>query len=666
MNPTHKHCVTRQRERELVDDMAGHGEAGPLDSKPSSSIACLACRKVKMKCRPASDGDGSGGKCHRCMRKSLDCVFQEHCRGRKLGTRISKRRSSLLHAASLTPTTPAHAVSSEGVAALSTPPTPSQRPGLGRNADWETGDLQPSGLLNHAVTQGKFSLRNVLNATNPNALDVSIEPSSIPSDDPIQLGLVNISIAESLYHNFVEVLNPYISQLDPSLHTFNYVRQRSSFLFSTILAAAAKAFNPALFRALYDHAETLLANSFRKGKKSTEVAQAIMIHTYWKEPDDNRAWVSLGYVIRVGMDLGWHRLALSTAGDPDLTDETLKREARNVQRTWYVLFVYDRSMSLQTGKPWMIERDGFIESVELWCRDPLATPNDRLLGAFVTLRLLSSEVFKLLGPKPSRVRPGPLHSMESLLAIIKSRIEEWEQRWTSMVNADSCHPFLIRFYGTHLRLQLFSLPLQDALSSGDQAATSSLEMLWVSYSSAIEMLELICQSSSWLYFAQDSIHVMTAYCSTFLIKLLLSTSKSVHNQIEAKVISAIGDAALVFSQLAAPPGSTCALQARFLDKVISNYMEKKAGLTGVDPNQADPHNLDNEKSGSLQTSAESSRMGEIPRMPLSGESAHHDGSLMNVLYNTKLDLVYGEDDHWEGMFAGAGFSVQDGIFYNEG
>jgi hypothetical protein len=90
----------------------------------------------------------------------------------------------------------------------------------------------------------------------------------------------------------------------------------------------------------------------------------------------------------------------------------------------------DDSMSLQTGKPWMIERNGFIESIEAWCKDT----NDRLLGAFVTLRLLSSEVFKLLGPKPTKVPGTPLHGLESLLAIINARIEEWEHRWIHWVD----------------------------------------------------------------------------------------------------------------------------------------------------------------------------------------------------------------------------------------
>lgn len=82
----------------------------------------------------------------------------------------------------------------------------------------------------------------------------------------------------------------------------------------------------------------------------------------------------------------------------------------------------------------MIERNAFIESIGAWCKDQLATAGDRLLGAFVTLRLLSSEVFKLLGPMSSSARGAPLHSFESLLAILKARIEEWENTWVRYVD----------------------------------------------------------------------------------------------------------------------------------------------------------------------------------------------------------------------------------------
>lgn len=129
--------------------------------------------------------------------------------------------------------------------------------------------------------------------------------------------------------------------MDPVLHTLSVVRQRCSFLFTTILAATAKALNPALYTKLHDHAEDLFAKNFRLGRKSAEIAQGVLIMTYWKDPEDTRAWISVGYVIRMGMDLGWHRLVPSSAQHHCPTDEK-NREMRNVQRLWYILFVYDR------------------------------------------------------------------------------------------------------------------------------------------------------------------------------------------------------------------------------------------------------------------------------------------------------------------------------------
>lgn len=60
--------------------------------RPSATNACLPCRKVKMKCVSS----GAGEKCSRCARKSLPCVFQQHCRGRKPGTRYVAGLLSLL------------------------------------------------------------------------------------------------------------------------------------------------------------------------------------------------------------------------------------------------------------------------------------------------------------------------------------------------------------------------------------------------------------------------------------------------------------------------------------------------------------------------------------------------------------------------------------------
>lgn len=169
------------------------------------------------------------------------------------------------------------------------------------------------------------------------------------------------------------------------------------------------------------------------------------------------------------------------------------------------------SMSLQTGKPWMIERSSFIESVQEWLDHPQAIPNDRLLCGLVTLRLLAAEVFDITNPGceyPAR-----------LLALLQSRIERWQTKWLELTDAVGCHNFLIRFYGAHQSLQLFAIPLQTILNTSTFDETCDLRPFWMSYSSAMKMLRLIPEFSSFLNLCQDSIHVMTAYSAVLLIKV---------------------------------------------------------------------------------------------------------------------------------------------------
>ena len=142
-------------------------------------------------------------------------------------------------------------------------------------------------------------------------------------------------------NSFLLVLNPFISQLDPKLHDFAYVRRKSSFLLTAVLTASAKAFHPTLYSKLYQHSQDLLMVVFRRGHKSVEVVQAILILTYWKEPHDNRVWTTVGYAIRIGMELDWHRLEASRTSGSEEPFQVL-REVRNMERTWLVLFVYDR------------------------------------------------------------------------------------------------------------------------------------------------------------------------------------------------------------------------------------------------------------------------------------------------------------------------------------
>lgn len=108
-----------------------------------------------------------------------------------------------------------------------------------------------------------------------------------------------------------------------------------------MLSVSAKAFNPTLYSDLHRHSEKLFADAIVRGAKSPEIIQAIVLKTYWKQSDDTRSWAIIGYAIRLSMELGWHKLSLK---EEDMTTmsigEILMR--RNIERTWLVLFVYDR------------------------------------------------------------------------------------------------------------------------------------------------------------------------------------------------------------------------------------------------------------------------------------------------------------------------------------
>lgn len=479
--------------------------------RPSATNACLPCRKVKMKC--VSSG-AAGDKCSRCARKSLPCVFQQHCRGRKPGTRYVAGQISALNT---------NKIRLSKKEAHEPDPTP---PGQARDSDFwaESEGFQPHSLLSHQAMQGRFSLQNILSVNHgPGPAESRASNSNaISPEDPIVLDLVNAHVAACLLEYFMQKINPYISQLDPALHSLSYLR-KCPFLLTAVLAAAAKAFESSLYPGLHAHAEHLFVESFRRGDKSAEVIQGICLLTYWKEPNDTRAWTSVGLAIRIAMDLGWHKLSPHASRKPGLS-ELERREIRNAERTFLVLFVYDRSLSLQTGKPWMMERNDLTESADSWWQDPVSILNDRLLCGFVTLRLLSADTFDLLMPSTT----NSMSRLERTIAVLDRRIHAWQSNWVGVVCAGRalddlepvprCHAFMIRFYGFHLRLQLFSTPLQETgIQNVDRIY--DLKPFWLSYQSALAMLDLVAESSALLYLVQDSIHVMTAYAAIFLIKV---------------------------------------------------------------------------------------------------------------------------------------------------
>jgi hypothetical protein len=83
----------------------------------------------------------------------------------------------------------------------------------------------------------------------------------------------------------------------------------------------------------------------------------------------------------------------------------------------------------------MIERNDFIENIDNWNKHPLAIPSDNLLCAFVNFRLMTSEVFDLLGFRRQSYLASSQQSAQSLLKIINKQVEECQNHWVRVTGA---------------------------------------------------------------------------------------------------------------------------------------------------------------------------------------------------------------------------------------
>ncbi|KLJ07019.1 hypothetical protein EMPG_17494 [Blastomyces silverae] len=550
-----------------------------------SMVACTPCRAVKMKCTRESNST----ICSRCKRKSLTCFFEAHRRGRKAGTKLRPKAERMQARGYIEPT----------YRALATPSTDRDVPvSLERHEGSEPSlaseSLAPYGWLPKSATAGKFSIANVLNAEDESptyhsskrrtASFASEDSYARDMNDPINLNLVDLPTAQDLFDSFFNYMNPFICQFDPKLHTLEYIRTRSYFLFTALLSAAAKIFRPSLYTKLHEHLESTLKDILSTGQISTEIVQGICLLTYWKEPSDSRAWLLVGYAIRAAIEMGWHKFKPSC---PDGSASSMResgeselemRELRSKERSWLMLFVYDRSVSLQLGKPWMIQMDPLIRSAEHWHQHVYAVPGcDQIMSAFVQLRILGSEILELFWIDPVATTAQSIIKNEEILKLFNGDLDRWEAKWyqiVEQVSTNVAHRFIVRFYGTHLRLILHSFRLQLSILSGN----ISKQALWVCYTSALDMLRLVVDRlgvTSHSSYCQDSVHVMVAYAAVVMIKILLSLPGELPSDSESLILDLISETGKNFSAQGQATNTSSYHQSRFLSNVVAQYRKSR-------------------------------------------------------------------------------------------
>ncbi|KAH9967928.1 fungal-specific transcription factor domain-containing protein [Russula dissimulans] len=621
--------------------------------------ACTVCRAAKMKCVGAEDGSQP---CQRCRRTGVECVFERHRRGRKPGSKLSeaskmlrrlekglnnaKLKSQALEtsASSISPTewrmrrgesrTRSPGRYSGDLPRLNPPPSyDDDRSDLKlRSAtDEEENESEgkpdamfPADLIRRENQRHSF-FKTILNPSHENPAtslrsDRSNSSTSSPAAnssvphvlrDPVVAGILDESNAKVLFDLVFLRLNPFVNLFDPALHTPDYVRFKSPFLFTVLIMAGCKFFKPESFKPCQKLAHEFAVRAFAENWKSVEVVQAFACLTYWREPEDTRTWMYIGLACRMAVELGLNRYV---SPPPPTETELQLRERRNRERTYLVLFVHDRSLSMQTGRQWMLPEDDLVRHSANWHEEggtPLR-PEDVIVAAFVQLRRIAAEttdVFYL-----HKGIPGAAHTdvnKEVLLRNCNGKLTQWMDQWQHEMrraNGESFHMSFLSFFRLHVRLFLNSFGIQAAMSPSSRTSPS-VQALSACYTSAKDNMHIVSHdfaSMSMLRYGQDSITVMTAYSAVFLLKLLRSskTLAELHEGATGEIHAIISKTADAYEEAShlSPACTGAAYHARFLRELVAQDIFRSQQHKVWDDGQSHPPRRDMTLSTTTQVS----------------------------------------------------------------
>ncbi|KAG9242918.1 hypothetical protein BJ878DRAFT_144559 [Calycina marina] len=628
-------------------------------------VACTPCRRVKMRCVV----DEGQQNCKRCNRKNFDCFFESHRRGRRPGSKklapveASPESNHGQNRGGMESSREEERVENLQVALhddWNQSPQSEQSP----YAQVPGASLAPAGLLSTEAAVD-FSLRNVFKVPGSSREATNHVSSSriFASElDPTKLGLVSVPIARALFDSFMNYLNPYVCHLDPEFHTFELVQERSPFLLTVLLCVSAKIFNETVHAVLYVHTEKLLAKFLVSCKKSTESVQAICLLTYWKDPNDSFSWQYVGHAIRMATAMNWHRFPVVS----EATTELEAREQRNKERTWVLLFVYDRSISLQLGRPWMQHVDEFLQCAHDWHRRPYAVPsNDFVLVAFLQLRMIGASHLSFWpSPESDNV------TLERCLETYFEMLEIWEMTWCEdSLPVSRTASFMIKFYGAHFRLLLSSSRLQLGQLQNSPRLDEYVHSCLTSGDYIFRVLLDKIAPLQQLYYVQDSIHVMTAYTTILLVKILLSLNSIVDSSIERATIGTILEASEAFAQQSSTLRSICTDQAHFLKAASRDFkrwkrqwlLDRQKGTV-----QSDPRANQHFESTSGTNPRNGKTLDALAAVDMSGDKMLVEHSQLQnpsvedgYVYDNVTDMNFPSSDSWESFFSTAGFDFDN-------
>ncbi|KAF9483717.1 hypothetical protein BDN70DRAFT_799393 [Pholiota conissans] len=416
-------------------------------------------------------------------------------------------------------------------------------------------------------------------------------------------GLVKPEDVEKLFQIFYERVNPFISLLDPVLHTPASTFARCPFLFTVICAISSRYYaeKSEIYPIAMHFAKHSAANALIDGWKSVELCQAYILMSIYAVParrwEEDRSWLYTGLAIRIATDLNLHHVSTVKP-----QSELQEREILNKTRVWMICFNLDRSTATQFGKPSTIKEDFILRNAKDWYKKSQYNLiyDVHLCGYSALLQIVAKFHDEIFSDPSSPTGLNRKVDFRTVTLAHDAHLTAYDEEWSKRFKDDSdpedptctlrcsLQPFLVAYS----RLVMFSFGFQQAYQRGFKDGDSLFFTKCLD--SAKSVLENMIEGlvpSGYMRYAPDGHFVFASFASAFLLKLLRPEFSSfLIKEQENEIFDLIGRLIQTLSRIAIDDRHTPKLYARFLAGLLSRHRRDGATVGRLQTNPP-PSNL---------------------------------------------------------------------------
>ncbi|KDN45079.1 hypothetical protein K437DRAFT_294648 [Tilletiaria anomala UBC 951] len=278
----------------------------------------------------------------------------------------------------------------------------------------------------------------------------------------IDAGIISEAQASKYLHMFFEGRNKQLQLLDPYLHTIHYLRRHSSMLLGVICSLEARFTEGdedvalAMRRHIQEKcmAQVMLPPSF----KSLELGQSFLILVAYGSTTElaqhDRSWTFLYSAMCMATELGCHVKPLSKYTTD--TSETHLRGLRNQERFWLAVWMAERVLCAQTGRPSLMPKQPYEnESMSSWHRQLYALPEDATMIANIELEITVTHHQQLYQNLVADAQQDVAVRLQFYRDAFCSELSKWKTHYATRPTPEQVQAL------SSARMLLCSLPIRD-------------------------------------------------------------------------------------------------------------------------------------------------------------------------------------------------------------